>query len=112
MILILGKGLTADYTNNADGEGIEMDDESISAASKVEYQVRIDFRNPCYPRNPWLNLFSNKRSHFRHRHRSDRFLQNWSQHCNGVVPKPTGHRPLSHRLGGDGMGMSKIGILT
>ena len=23
--------------------------ESISAASKVEYQVRINFRNPCYP---------------------------------------------------------------
>src|SRR5438093_6592634 len=57
MILILGKGLTADYTNNADGEGIEMNDESISGGSKVEYQVRIDFRNRCYPRNPWLNPF-------------------------------------------------------
>jgi len=31
-----------------------MNDESISGGSKVEYQVRIDFRNPCYPRNPWL----------------------------------------------------------
>ena len=44
--------------------------------------------------------------------RSDRFLQNWPQHRNGVVPKPAGHRPLGHHLGGDGMGGGKIGVLT
>src|SRR2546421_10675719 len=75
MILILGKGLTADYTNNADGEGIEMNDESISGGSNVEYQVRIDFRNPCYPRNPWSNLFCDKRSYFRGRHRAEEYPQ-------------------------------------
>src|SRR5437667_11756046 len=35
-----------------------MNDESISGGSNVEYQVRIDFRNPCYPRNPWLICFA------------------------------------------------------
>ena len=40
------------------------------------------------------------------------FLQNWPQHRNGVVPKPAGHWPLGHRLGGDGMGAGKIGVLT
>src|SRR5439155_17691185 len=42
----------------------------------------------------------------------ERFLQNWPQHRNGVVPKPAGHRPLGHRLGGDGMRAGKIGVLT
>src|SRR6266536_5737952 len=52
-----------------------MNDESISGGSNVEYQVRIDFRNPCYPRNPWLNLFCDKRSYFRGRHRSKEYSQ-------------------------------------
>ena len=44
--------------------------------------------------------------------RGDRFLQNWPEHRNGVIPKPAGYRPLGHRLGGDGMGAGKIGVLT
>src|SRR5437867_10229739 len=52
-----------------------MNDESISGGSNVEYQVRIDFRNPCYPRNPWLNLFCDKRSYFRRGHRSEEYPQ-------------------------------------
>src|SRR5437879_4656770 len=42
----------------------------------------------------------------------ERSLQNWPEHRNGVVPKPAGHRPLGHRLGGDGMGAGEIGVLT
>src|SRR6266567_9387560 len=49
-----------------------MNDESISGVSNVEYQVRIDFRNP---RNPRLNLFCDKRSHFRRRHGSEEYPQ-------------------------------------
>src|SRR5882757_3329892 len=42
----------------------------------------------------------------------ERSLQNWSQHRNGVIPKPAGYRPLGHCLGGHGMGAGKIGVLT
>src|SRR5438874_13760383 len=52
-----------------------MNEESISGGSNVEYQVRIDFRNPCYPRNPWSNLFCDKRSYFRGRHRAEEYPQ-------------------------------------
>src|SRR5215217_473467 len=41
-----------------------------------------------------------------------RLLQNWPQHRNGVIPKPASYRPLGHRLGRDGMGAGKIGVLT
>src|SRR6266480_4951397 len=49
-----------------------MNDESISGVSNVEYQVRIDFRNP---RNPRLNLFCDKRSHFRRGHWAEEYPQ-------------------------------------
>ena len=51
MGLGLGKGLTTDYTNNADGEGLRriINNENISGISNIEYQVKTDFRNPSYP---------------------------------------------------------------
>ena len=53
MRLGLGKGLTTDYTNNADGERIEKDDQSrirnYQLCFYIAYQVKTVFRKPCYP---------------------------------------------------------------
>ena len=52
-----------------------MNNEIISRSSNIEYQVRIIFRNPYYPGNPWLNLLCDNRLHFRRRHRSEEYPQ-------------------------------------
>src|SRR5437667_256668 len=41
----------------------------------LNLKSEFEFQNPCYPRNPWLNLFCDKRSYFRGRHRAEEYPQ-------------------------------------